>query len=134
ERVKRAAAEIREGIRFCLSLPLDLPGGSVLNNRRRPPQLLPVERDGRTSFNLALREMNPLYTDVISDEAMTFFSQYSTQWDSLAHVGSTFDADGDGEPEPVCYNGWRIVGPDGQGTHGAVGAVALGIHNMAEAG
>ena len=27
--------------------------------------------------------------------------QYSTQWDSLAHVGQMFDADGDGMPEPV---------------------------------
>ena len=27
--------------------------------------------------------------------------QYSTQWDSLAHIGQMFDADGDGIPEPV---------------------------------
>ena len=48
--------------------------------------------------------------------------QYSTQWDSLAHVGQLFDADGDGKPEIVFYNGYRagehIVGPveyrDGQ--------------------
>ena len=48
--------------------------------------------------------------------------QYSTQWDSLAHVGQLFDADGDGKPEIVFYNGYRagehIIGPvdyrDGQ--------------------
>ena len=26
--------------------------------------------------------------------------QYSTQWDTLAHVGALFDADGDGKAEP----------------------------------
>jgi hypothetical protein len=33
--------------------------------------------------------------------------QYSTQWDSLAHVGALFDADGDGVAERVYYNGFR---------------------------
>jgi kynurenine formamidase len=33
--------------------------------------------------------------------------QYSTQWDSFAHVGTRFDADGDGTPEMVYYNGFR---------------------------
>jgi hypothetical protein len=41
--------------------------------------------------------------------------QYSTQWDSLAHVGQQFDGDGDGKPEMVFYNGYRagehIIGP-----------------------
>ncbi|CAG9187526.1 hypothetical protein LMG23994_06971 [Cupriavidus pinatubonensis] len=32
---------------------------------------------------------------------------YSTQWDSLAHVRSHFDADGDGSDEAVFYNGFR---------------------------
>ena len=44
ERVRRAAAEIREGRSFCLSLPLDLPGGQVVNPRRFQPRLsAPVE-------------------------------------------------------------------------------------------
>ena len=133
ERLKQAAQEIREGLCFCLSLPLDLPGGMVLNNRRRPPELHPIERNGHVSFNLPLCRIDPLHTDVISDEAVTLHSQYSTQWDSFAHVGSMFDADGDGEPEPVFYNGWRIVGPDGKGLQGEVGAVALGVQNLAEA-
>jgi len=46
-----------------------------------------------------------------------------------------FDADGDGEPEPVYYNGYRafehIGGPEGSGD---LGAKALGIENMAESG
>jgi len=29
--VRAAAAEIKEGLKFCLSLPLDYPGGNVLN-------------------------------------------------------------------------------------------------------
>ena len=34
--------------------------------------------------------------------------QYSTQWDTLAHVGALFDADGDGKAEAVFYNGYRL--------------------------
>jgi kynurenine formamidase len=71
--------------------------------------------------------------------------QYSSQWDSLAHVGSMFDADGDGQPEAVYYNGWRagvdVVGPssaEGAGIfdflkiprESTSGAKALGIENM----
>lgn len=38
---------------------------------------------------------------------MLLYSQYSTQWDSFAHAGALFDADGDGVAEIVYYNGWR---------------------------
>ena len=71
--------------------------------------------------------------------------QYSTQWDSLAHVGQLFDADGDGQPEIVFYNGYRagehIAGPveyrageiiERAGGH--LGATALAIDNMAAHG
>ena len=34
EKVRQGVAEAREGIVFCLSLPLDCPGGNVLNPRR----------------------------------------------------------------------------------------------------
>ena len=36
----------------------------------------------------------PLLTDVINDDLAILHLQYSTQWDSLAHVGQLFDADG----------------------------------------
>ena len=36
EKVLQGIAEVKEGITFCLSLPLDYPGGSVLNPRRKP--------------------------------------------------------------------------------------------------
>ncbi len=49
------------------------------------------------------------------DDQVTLSLQYSTQWDSFALVGSWFDADGDGEPEKVFYNGYRahqhVLGP-----------------------
>ncbi len=66
---------------------------------------------------------------------MILYSQYSTQWDSLAHVGQLFDADGDGVAEPVYYNGYRAyehIGGDRQSQE--LGARALGIENMAETG
>ena len=52
---------------------------------------------------------------MICDDQVLLTLQYSTQWDSLAHVGQLFDADGDGTPEIVFYNGYRggehIAGP-----------------------
>ena len=40
EKVKQGVAEVREGKTFCLSMPLDYPGGSILNPRRNPPVLV----------------------------------------------------------------------------------------------
>src|SRR3546814_15244209 len=59
EKVLQGVAEVREGISFCLSLPLDLPGGTKLNPRRHPPQLQPVIREGEVAFNLALGKFHP---------------------------------------------------------------------------
>src|SRR5436853_7221901 len=115
EKVKQGAAEVRAGLTFCLSLPLDYPGGSALNPRRHPPVLRPTVRNGRPNMNYALACDDPNATDIINDDAAILHLQYSTQWDSLAHVGSLFDVDGDGKPEPVFYNGYRagehIQGP-----------------------
>lgn len=36
-KVRQGMAEVREGLTFCLSLPLDVPGGMALNARRLPP-------------------------------------------------------------------------------------------------
>ena len=114
--------EVEHGISFCLSLPLDFPGGTLLNQRRHPPVLAPTEdMDGNaaTFFNVHMSEMpdfgDPKYVDVWADDVVTLSLQYSTQWDSLAHVGAEFDADGDGVEEAVYYNGYRagtdLVGP-----------------------
>lgn len=132
ERRRGAAAEVREGIAFCLSLPLDRPGGNTFN-RGRPPAFHPVMRDGHVYFNLAMECVDPSRTDVGSDEAVLLHAQHSTHWEGLAYRGALFDADGDGAPERVFYNGHRIVDPaTGQGRQGALGATALSVDRMAE--
>jgi hypothetical protein len=145
EKVKQGIAEVTEGLTFCLSLPLDLPGGNVLNPRRYPPVLRPTLRNGRPNMNYRLFTDDILQTDVVSDDLVILHLQYSTQWDSLAHVGQLFDANGDGIPTPVYYNGFRagidVVGPADSSdagvplpgaTQSTSKAHALGIENMAE--
>lgn len=132
----RGAKEIREGLSFCLSLPLDYPGGNVLFPYRKEPVFHHEPRGDGHNFNFRMSGISPCYCDVISDDAVTLYTQYSTQWDALAHVGQVFDADGDGTPEKVYYNGFRageeIVGPDD--AEEPSGAKALGIENLATAG
>lgn len=115
EKVRQAAAEVRTGQRFCLSLPLDYPGETKLNARRHPPRLWPTELHGDPFMNHALTHVDPRNTDVVCDDQVTLCLQYSTQWDSFAHIGSYFDADGDGAAEQVYYNGFRahehVLGP-----------------------
>jgi len=134
ERRLRAVQEVKAGRAFCLSHPLDRPGGNVLNAARFPPVFHPVQRGGQLYFNLAFENVDPRFTDVGSDEAVMLYSQYSTHWDGFPHKGTLFDADGDGVAEKVFYNGYRIVDGAGRGTQGERGAVNLGISNMAETG
>ena len=133
-----AVAEVREGLCFCLSMPLDLPGGNSVNPKRFPPKLGPVfHPPGSDSFyyNMDWSSYQDGNMDVSSDECFTMHSQYSTQWDSFAHVGSLFDADGDGKPERVYYNGFKpdedIKGPEDRD---GMGARKLGVENMAVTG
>jgi kynurenine formamidase len=144
EKVLQGVAEVKEGLSFCLSLPLDYPGGNVLNPRRNPPRLAATLRAGKANFCYPLANEDPLLTDVISDDLVLLTLQYSTQWDSLAHVGGRFDADGDGKPEIVFYNGFRAgedlkVAPEKAGAepwarYEGSRADALGIQNLAEHG
>jgi kynurenine formamidase len=148
EKVLQGIAEVKEGISFPLSLPLDYPGGATLNPRRSPPRLAATIRDGKSAgkqnFCFPLADDEPDLTDVVSDDRVLLTLQYSTQWDSFAHIGSRFDADGDGKREIVFYNGFR-AGEDllpasrkddsepwarYEGTQ----ARALGIENLAEHG
>ena len=46
DRVKKGVAEVQEGRTFCLSLPLDYPGGTAVNARRHPPRLFANKREG----------------------------------------------------------------------------------------
>jgi len=134
ERRLRALQEVKTGQVFCLSHPLDRPGGNLLNANRYPPVFHPVKRGPLVYFNLAMEEVDPRFTDVGSDEAIMLYSQYSTHWDGFAHKGSKFDADGDGVAEKVSYNGFRLVDRAGRGTQGELGAVALSVAGMAESG
>ncbi|SDV46353.1 cyclase family protein [Chitinasiproducens palmae] len=150
QKVREGLAEAREGLPFSLSLPLDYPGGNALNPNRHPPVLRPTRRRGLVNFNCLLGELEPGRPDVLSDDLAILHLQYSTQWDGLSHAGSMFDADGDGIPEPVYYNGFRagveLIGPSDRADAGidadsrqvdgrwpsTSAAHALGVGPMAE--
>jgi kynurenine formamidase len=127
ERRRHAVAEVREGIAFPLSLPLDFPKGEYARGPRKPPKLASTGLGHNHRFR-------PGVADVVNDDFAVIHLQYSTQWDSLAHVGAMFDVDGTGEPVICYYNGYRggtdIVGdPSGSvEPH----ADALGIETMAQ--
>jgi kynurenine formamidase len=142
EQVLKGIAEVKVGRSFCLSLPLDYPGTTNLGESRLPPRLSPTLTRGRPFMNFPIGIDRPGHIDVFSDDKVEISLQYSTQWDSLAHVGQLFDADGDGVPEVVYYNGYRagehVVGDFDHGSGqpsghvGPLGALALGIEKMAE--
>jgi kynurenine formamidase len=149
DKVLEGVREVEAGVSFCLSLPLDYPGGTSLNQRRHPPVVAPTEdMEGVAAsfYNVRMSDMpdfgDPKYVDVWADDMVTLSLQYSTQWDSLAHVGAEFDADGDGREEAVYYNGYRagvdLVGPrpDARGDGGPHQAFAhhLGLEHMAAHG
>ena len=85
---------------------------------------------------------------MLSDDLAILHLQYSTQWDGLAHAGSMFDANGDGLPEALYYNGYAagrdVVGPSDVrdagvptapgGATSTSAAHALGIEGMARTG
>ncbi|MFA5665032.1 cyclase family protein [Castellaniella sp.] len=134
EQVLKGVREVLAGRSFCLSLPLDLPGGNVLNVRRRPPQLSPTTLEGVPYMNFALAHVDATAIDVLCDDQVLLSLQYSTQWDSLAHVGAQFDVDGNGQPSHVYYNGYRAGADDIGPPRGADGAPRLGIENLAAHG
>jgi len=142
EKVLEGVAEVREGRSFCLSLPLDYPGGNVLNPARHPPiryATATPEGVARALLPLADATGNSDLIDVVNDDRVLLHTQYSTQWDALSHVGQLFDADGDGVDEIVFYNGYRggsdvtlAAGCDDcGGAHAGGTAICLGIDNMA---
>ncbi len=148
-KVLQGLAEVREGRTFCLSLPLDVPGGQSMNPRRIPPRRYAVIRDGKSAgqqgFCWSYQDEDPELTDVVNDDVVLMSLQYSTQWDGLSHVGSRFDADGDGIAEMVFYNGFRggeditaapeDAGPEaGPARYPGPQATALGIERLAEHG
>ena len=148
-KVLQGMAEVKTGRTFCLSLPLDVPGGQAMNPRRIAPRRYAVTRDGKSAgqqgFCWSYAVEDPDLTDVVNDDLVLMSLQYSTQWDSLAHVGSRFDADGDGVAETVFYNGFRggqdirpgtedAQAPEPHARYPGPVAEALGIERLAEHG
>ncbi len=141
-KVLEGLREVTEGRTFCLSLPLDVPGTGGWGSHRLPPRLRPAMRNGAPLFNFEMGTEKPGATDVVSDDEVVLTLQYSTQWDSLAHVGQLFDTQGDGLPRPVYYNGFRaqidVCCSPGWGAASGkepphIGARHLGVENMAVA-
>ena len=141
--VLKGVREVQLGKAFCLSLPLDMPGGMALNPRRKPPQLSGTEKDGISYMNFPMERLDPSSIDVLSDDQVLLSLQYSTQWDALAHIGAYHDVDGSGTETKVYYNGYAagkdIVGAnhehdDGCGGSHGMGARKLGIENFAVKG
>ena len=58
-KVKQGIAEVKEGKTFCLSMPLDYPGGNVLNPRRHPPQIRPSLRGDKPNWLYRTEWDNP---------------------------------------------------------------------------
>ena len=142
ERRCKAALEVREGLAFCLSLPLDCPNVQ-LNPRRFAPALDFSMRGEDPAMNWPMQQLNPDQTDVVCDDRATLSLQYSTQWDSLCHIGELFDAHGTGELEATYYNGYcahhHVRGPldylhDRAPRPGPYGGGPLGIDRLAETG
>ena len=129
-----ARDEIREGLCFSLSLPLSVPRQPVLNPRRKPPVLQPSSKDGSFVFNRPMAIDTPGATDVISDDMVTLSPQYSTQWDALGHVGSLYDAHGNGDIKPMGYNGFQVQSGPEVVTDPFNGAEALSIDPIATHG
>lgn len=88
EKVLEGIREVKEGKTFCLSLPLDYPGGNALNINRNPPILRPLQRHGKVNFNCEMNQFDHEISDVMSDDLAILHLQYSTQWDDFAHVGT----------------------------------------------
>ena len=116
-----------------------LPGGTVVHRLRHPPRLAasPRDKEGALNYNYPLAKKNSRATDIICDDVVgTLATQYLTHWDTFAHAGQNFDANGDGVPEPVYYNGWRagsdVVAPDI--VTGAARTRRLGVDTMARVG
>lgn len=128
ERRLAGLREVQAGEAFSLSLPLDYPG--PLLEMRKPPRLFAATMDGHDAYNYSWNDAVPGASDTMCDDGVVLYTQFSTQWDSLAHVGAHFDADGDGVAEMVYYNGFRagehLLSP----AQGGPFAKALGMEQL----
>jgi hypothetical protein len=143
EKVLQGIAEVKEGLTFSLSLPLNLPVEQF--QRRYAPVLKPTEdlaKNQDVFYNIRMSEMmggDLGFKDIWSDDHVHMWSQYSTQWDAFCHVGYEFDADGDGTDELCYYNGFQghidVIGPAddamGDGSGSTANARRVGVEPMA---
>ncbi len=138
----KAAEEVREGLAFCLSLPLDCPRVQ-LNPRRFPPDLAFSMRGQDPVANYPYGLAFPGMKEVVNDDRATLSLQFSTQWDAFCHMGQLFDAGGKEGEQVTYYNGFHahehVCGPfdylHGRAAmDGPFGAFALGIEKLAETG
>jgi hypothetical protein len=106
ERRRAAAQEVREGIAFCLSLPLDCPR-IQLNPRRFPPERSFSMRGDDPVMNYPYGRAIPGMKEVVCDDRVALSLQYSTQWDALCHMGYEYNSEGSGAEEITYYNGFR---------------------------
>jgi len=127
-----AKEEIKLGISFSLSLPLDLPSLEELNPARKKPKIYAVERMNEVYYNFEWSKINSKLNDVASDDAVYLYNQFSTHWDGLAHRGSMFDVGNTGEKEPVYFNGYKAKNDFKLHTDKTVKASSLGVENMAQ--
>jgi len=96
---------VKEGITFCLSLPLDYQAGaySIPAGRR---QDWPPRSEGASKFLFSARGGNPDFTDVISDD-LVFHAAVLDAVGFVRAYRQPLRCDGDGEREIVFYNGFR---------------------------
>jgi hypothetical protein len=115
----------------------------VLHPRRKPPEIGYFLRGQDPTMNYPMGKVQAGQTDVVCDDNALISLQFSTQWDSLCHIGAEYDAHGDGRIEATYYNGFNassdIRGPidhlgGGSPNRGPLGAHALGIETIAETG
>ena len=142
ERRRAAVAEVREGLAFCLSLPLDCPAVQI-NPRRFAPEFSFSMRGDDPAMNYPYGQMFPGVKDVVCDDRVLLTLQYSTQWDGLCHMGFLYDGTASGEEQATYYNGFRahdhVCGPfdylhGREAKAGPFGARRLGIQAYAETG
>ena len=59
QKVLQGIAEVKHGLSFCLSLPLDYPGDNKLNPRRYAPELRPTMRGDSPVMNYPFEQNDP---------------------------------------------------------------------------
>lgn len=118
EAVLRGVAAVRSGVRYPLNLPLDIPVAADGVTPAFKPDSPGYRRD-------AYRCNKEIYDGVIAnDDYISFATQGSSQWDSLAHVG--LEEEG---VDGIFYNGVTTAAIDSEGR-----ATRNGIDSIAQIG